>query len=127
MTAFDPAGPLPTGTQVIEASAGTGKTHAISGLAVRYLADGGATTRMNLGVGHGNSVKEIVDAAARATGRQVPARYAPRRAGDPPELVADPGLANRTLGWKAQWTDIEAVIRSAWAWHQSRAESVEKA
>jgi UDP-glucose-4-epimerase GalE len=95
--------------------------------ALRYLADGGKTTRMNLGVGRGNSVKEIVDAAERATGRKVPARYAPRRAGDPPELVADPALANRTLGWKAQWTDIEAVIGSAWAWHQSRAESAEKA
>jgi UDP-glucose-4-epimerase GalE len=89
--------------------------------ALRYLLDGGATTQMNLGTGRGYSVKEIVEAARRATGKDVPVRYAPRRAGDPPVLVADPGLANRTLGWQAQWTDIDAIISSAWAWHQKYA------
>jgi UDP-glucose-4-epimerase GalE len=87
--------------------------------ALRYLEAGGATTIMNLGTGRGHSVKEIVEATARAVGREVPARYAPRRAGDPPVLVADPALAERTLGWRAQWTDIEEVIASAWAFHQA--------
>ena len=86
--------------------------------ALRHLDRAEGFAAMNLGTGRGQSVKEIVEAVRRATGREVPARFAPRRPGDPPVLVADPSLAERTLGWKAKWTDIEAVIASAWAFHQ---------
>ena len=89
--------------------------------AVRYLEGGGDTIAMNLGVGRGYSNKEIVDAVGRATGKPVPFRKAPRRPGDPAELVADPTLARTTLGWSAQWTDIEAVIETAWRFAQRRA------
>jgi UDP-arabinose 4-epimerase len=85
--------------------------------ALRYLVTGGGTMALNLGTGRGHSVREIIEAARRATGREIVVRYAPRRAGDPPELVADASLAQKTLGWSAQWLDIEAVIASAWKWH----------
>ncbi len=85
--------------------------------ALRYLIAGGGTTALNLGTGRGHSVREVIDAAKRVTGRNIPVRYGPRRAGDPPELVADASLAQKKLGWSAQWLDIEAVIASAWKWH----------
>jgi UDP-glucose-4-epimerase GalE len=89
--------------------------------ALRYLEAGGGTIAMNLGVGRGYSNKEIVDAVGRATGRAVPYRKAPRRPGDPAELTADPSLARRTLGFDPRWTDIEAVIATAWRFAQARA------
>jgi UDP-glucose 4-epimerase len=88
--------------------------------ALRHLLGGGASDQINLGVGRGYSVKEIIDATARVAGREVPHRFAPRRAGDPPKLVADPSRAAAVLGWRAKWTDIDAVIATAWAWHQSQ-------
>jgi len=91
--------------------------------ALRYLEAGGDTIAMNLGVGRGYSNKEIVDAVGRATGTPVPFRKAPRRPGDPAELTADPSLARRTIGFDPQWTDIEAVIASAWRFAQGRAAS----
>jgi UDP-glucose-4-epimerase GalE len=90
--------------------------------AIRYLKDGGATSAMNLGTGRGNSVREVVEAVERATGRKLPVRLAPRRPGDPPVLVADPTLARETLGWQARWTDLTDTIASAWKWHQRVAE-----
>jgi UDP-arabinose 4-epimerase len=86
--------------------------------ALRYLEKGGDTAAMNLGTGRGFSVKEILQSAERVAGRPVPARFAPRRAGDPPMLIADPSLAKSTLGWEAKWTDIDAIIASAWRWAQ---------
>lgn len=88
--------------------------------ALAYLFEGGATTRVNLGTGTGNSVREVIDAVERVTGRPVPKREVARRAGDPPELVADPSKANSLLGWKPQMSDIDSIIRTAWAWHTRR-------
>ena len=85
--------------------------------ALAYLFDGGQTTQVNLGTGTGNSVREVIDAVERVTGRPVPKREVARRAGDPPELVADPSKANSLLGWKPQMSDIDSIIRTAWAWH----------
>ena len=85
--------------------------------ALAYLFDGGETTQVNLGTGTGNSVREVIDAVERVTGRQVPRREVARRAGDPPELVADPSKANRLLGWQPALSDIDSIIRTAWAWH----------
>jgi UDP-arabinose 4-epimerase len=86
--------------------------------ALRYLERGGETAAMNLGTGRGFSVRDILQAAERVIGRPVPARFAPRRAGDPPQLIADPSLARKTLGWEAKWTDIDDIIASAWKWAQ---------
>jgi len=85
--------------------------------ALSYLFEGGATTQVNLGTGTGNSVTEVIDAVERVTGRKVPKRLVARRAGDPPELVADPTKANALLGWKPKLSDIDSIIRTAWAWH----------
>lgn len=70
----------------------------------------------NLGNGRGFSVKEVVDVARRVSGRPIPAQEAPRRPGDPPELVASAQKAQKLLGWKPQYPDLEAIIASAWEW-----------
>jgi UDP-glucose 4-epimerase len=73
----------------------------------------------NLGLGRGYSVKEIIDAAKKVVGRPFRVDYGPRRPGDPPELYADPSKILRELGWKAEHTDLEAIIASAWRWFQA--------
>jgi UDP-arabinose 4-epimerase len=84
--------------------------------ALGYLADGGASAAANLATGRGYSVREIIAAVARAVGRDVPQREAPRRAGDPPVLVADPSLARSLLGWQAECSDLDTIIGTALAW-----------
>ena len=88
-------------------------------LALEYLEMGGASDYFNLGNGQGFSVKEIIHAAERVTGRSIPFTVGPRRAGDPPRLVASSAKACDTLGWKPAFTSIEEIIRSAWVWHSS--------
>jgi UDP-glucose 4-epimerase/UDP-arabinose 4-epimerase len=77
--------------------------------------DGGA---FNLGTGRGYSVREILAAIETETGLPVPTTRHPRRAGDPPVLVADPAEAARILRFKPRQSDLPTIIRSAWAWHQ---------
>ncbi len=85
--------------------------------ALDYLAKGGDSLRCNLGTGKGFSVKEMIDAAEKVTGQKVPLKYGERREGDPPLLVANPGLAKEILGWEAQCTDVHDLIESAWKWY----------
>ena len=73
----------------------------------------------NVGTGTGTSVKEVIDAARRVTGHEIPAIPSARRPGDPPELWADPTKIMTELGWKPKFTNIEPVIASAWKWHQA--------
>lgn len=89
-------------------------------LALEYLDRGGETTALNLGVGAGHSVKEVIDAAERISGRPIARRAADRRPGDPPVLVADPSRAKATLGWTPRHSDLETVVRTAWKWHSGR-------
>ncbi|HTZ35602.1 MAG TPA: UDP-glucose 4-epimerase GalE [Stellaceae bacterium] len=89
-------------------------------LALDYLARGGASTALNLATGRGYSVREIIAAVAAAAGRAVPHREAPRRPGDPPQLVADPSRALAVLGWRAECSDLETIIGSALAWERRR-------
>ncbi len=84
--------------------------------ALEYLEGGGATTACNLGTGKGASVREIIEAAERVTGKEVPVRYGERREGDPPELVANAAFARETLDWEAKIVDLDQIIGSAWAW-----------
>ncbi len=79
----------------------------------------GTQLKLNLGTGQGASVKQVIDAARQVTGHAIPAETVPRRAGDPPQLVADASLANQTLDWQPKYTDIGAVVASAWNWHQA--------
>ena len=70
----------------------------------------------NLGTGNGLSVFEIVAAARRVTGHPIPLEIAPRRAGDPPRLIADSTRARRELGWKPEFENADAIIDSVWRW-----------
>ena len=73
----------------------------------------------NVGTGVGVSVREVIEAARRVTGRPIEAIERPRRAGDPPALFASPEAIRRDLGWVPRYTEIEAIIESAWAWHST--------
>lgn len=90
--------------------------------ALRHLTSGGESLRVNLGTGRGHSVRDVVDAVRRIGGVPVPVRECPRRAGDPPELVAAPTRAGEMLGWTPRWSDLDTLIASALRWHQQRAE-----
>ena len=86
--------------------------------AIRYLRDGGESDIFNLGNGRGFSVRQMVEAAKRATGQEIRVEMGKRRAGDPAQLIASSEKACRILGWKPQYTDVETVIATAWIWHQ---------
>ncbi|MBR3087273.1 MAG: UDP-glucose 4-epimerase GalE [Kiritimatiellae bacterium] len=79
--------------------------------------ESGAQGAVNLGTGRGFSVREVVESARRVTGRPIPAEVTPRRGGDPDRLVAKVGRASEVLGWKASFTEIDAIVESAWKWH----------
>jgi UDP-glucose 4-epimerase len=80
----------------------------------------GQGIRLNLGTGHGNSVREVIEACRQVTGHEIPTIVADRRAGDPPELVADNQQALKRLDWKPDYTDIRTIVETAWRWHHSR-------
>ena len=73
----------------------------------------------NVGTGRGYSVREVVEAARKVTGRPIEAVERPRRAGDPPELVASADALRRDLGWSPRYPEIEAIVATAWRWHLS--------
>ncbi len=75
---------------------------------------------LNLGTGVGTSVKEIISAAEKVSGKTCPTEYAERRAGDPARLFADNSKAKEVLGWKPEYTNIEDIIRTAWIWETNR-------
>ena len=87
--------------------------------ALSYLRKGGASDVFNLGNGQGFSVREIIAAAEKATGRSIKAEIGARRAGDPAQLVASSEKARSVLGWNPVYTDVEQVIGTAWKWHES--------
>lgn len=88
-------------------------------LAVDHLAGGGESKTYNLGNGKGFSVKEIIENAREVTGHAIPAEVAPRRAGDPPVLIAASDRVRKELGWQPRYTDVKAIIESAWKWHKA--------
>jgi UDP-glucose 4-epimerase len=81
--------------------------------ALRFLSGGGSSTALNLGTGRGQSVRDVIDAVERVTGRTVPRVFAPRRAGDPPRLVAAAKRARRELKWIPQ-RGLDEIVQSAW-------------
>lgn len=72
----------------------------------------------NLGTGKGISVKEIVDACRKITGRPIPVKMCSRRPGDPPALYASGRKAREILGWEPRYSDVETIVQDAWAAHQ---------
>lgn len=88
-------------------------------MALQHLVAGNPSFTVNLGTGQGSSVKEVISAVEQVTGKKVPYRIVPRRAGDPPTLVADPRAAQKLLGWKAKRSLLDSVS-TAWKWMQSQ-------
>ena len=86
-----------------------------------YLLAGGDPLTVNIGTGQGHSVRQVLDAVRRIVGRPFAERSAPRRKGDPPELVAATGRAARLLGWTPRLSDLDSIVATAWAWHSRRA------
>jgi UDP-arabinose 4-epimerase len=87
--------------------------------AMRYLESGGTSAAFNLGTGTGHSVRQVISATEHASGRKVPFKDLPRRAGDPAELVADPREAVRCLAWRPRYSDLKSIVQTAWTWHTS--------
>jgi UDP-glucose 4-epimerase len=85
-------------------------------LGLERLRAGGEGFHLNLGVGRGYSVLEVIAAAEHATGRSVPRRTGPRRPGDPAQLVCDGSAARRVLGWTPRRSDLDTMIADAWRW-----------
>lgn len=88
-------------------------------LAVEYLEGGGESNIFNLGNGVGFSVKEVVETCREVTGRPIPAKILPRRAGDPARLVASSKQARSVLGFKPEFADLRTIVSSAWNWHKA--------
>lgn len=88
--------------------------------AIDYLKNGGESDVFNLGSGSGFSVREIIETARKVTGKEIPVKTEPRRAGDPAILIASSQKARDVLGWTPARENIETIIASAWNWHQSR-------
>lgn len=80
----------------------------------------------NLGYGSGYSVAEVVEMARQVTGRWVSTESAPRRAGDPPVLIASPDKIMRDLGWNPRHSELDRIIESAWRWYQSHPNGYEE-
>jgi UDP-glucose 4-epimerase len=82
-------------------------------------ASGGDSGVYNLGNGTGFSNREVIEAAGRVTGKPIAVREEPRRPGDPARLVAASDRVKRVMGWTPAFTDLEAIVESAWRWHQA--------
>lgn len=89
-------------------------------LALRHLAGGGESFAANVGTGRGHSVRAVIEAVERVSGLPVPRTEVARRAGDPPELVADARKLQTLLGWKPRYPELLTMVEHAWKWHMSR-------
>jgi UDP-glucose 4-epimerase len=88
---------------------------------LQALMNGGIQSQaINLGTGHGYSVREVIDTARRITGKDFSVRETARRAGDPPELVAAVDRAKEILGWTAVESDLDRIVSTAWSWTTRR-------
>jgi len=88
--------------------------------ALTHLAAGKGNLVLNCGYGHGHTVREVIEAVRRVSGRPLAARDAPRRPGDPVELVADSSLMRATLGWQPRHDDLDFIVDTAWRWELKR-------
>ena len=86
--------------------------------ALRYLRGGGESTVLNCGYGHGYSVREVLAAVEQANGEKLNIAEEPRRAGDPPELIAVANRVRDVLGWAPQHDDLDTIVRTALEWER---------
>jgi UDP-glucose 4-epimerase len=89
-------------------------------LALEYLQKDAPSNAFNLGCGKGYSVKEVIAAAERITGKSIKLLETQRRPGDPPMLVASRDKASKILAWRPEYPDIDEIIKTAWNWQMSR-------
>ena len=87
-------------------------------LALDALRGGAASSTFNCGYGHGVSVHEVISTVEKVIGRKLPVRESPRRAGDPPTLIADPSKIRVALNWKPRHDDLSEIVRSALEWER---------
>ncbi|MEO5829498.1 MAG: UDP-glucose 4-epimerase GalE [Rhodanobacter sp.] len=95
--------------------------------ALNYLAGGGASDVLNCGYGTGYSVREVIDAVRRISGVDFPVEEAPRRAGDPPAVIADNARIRRVLHWQPRFNDLDRIVTDAWCWESRHVEDVSHA
>jgi len=88
--------------------------------ALEHLLAGGAGGVVNCGYGEGFSVRDVVNTVKKVTGIDFKVEETDRRAGDPPELVADNALIREWLSWEPRYGDLETIVRTAWEWEKSR-------
>jgi UDP-glucose 4-epimerase len=86
--------------------------------ALTWLRRGGASTTLNVGYGHGYSVRQVLASVERITGRRLKVREAARRAGDPPTLIARADRIRSQLNWQPRLDDLDTIVRTAWNWEQ---------
>jgi UDP-glucose 4-epimerase len=86
--------------------------------ALDYLRKGGTSTTLNVGYGHGYSVRQVLSSVERISGKRLVVREEPRRAGDPPALVARAERIRSVLGWRPRLDDLDTIVRTAYAWEQ---------
>ena len=91
-------------------------------LALKVLLSGGESAVYNLGNNRGHSVREVVEAAQKVTGKKIPVLEADRRPGDPARLIASSEKIKKSLGWKPKYENLETIINTAWVWHQKEAD-----
>jgi UDP-glucose-4-epimerase GalE len=91
-------------------------------LALDHLAADKPSFAANVGTGAGHSVREVIAAVERVSGRTVPRREVGRRPGDAPSLVADARLAQQLLNFQPRYPDLSTIVEHAWKWHSSRSE-----
>ncbi|MHB8156038.1 MAG: NAD-dependent epimerase/dehydratase family protein, partial [Desulfocucumaceae bacterium] len=89
-------------------------------LALKALEAGRPSAIYNLGNERGHSVREVVDAVRRISGRDIVVEEGLAREGDPAVLVASSGKIQKELGWKPQYGDLESIVRTAWEWHRKQ-------
>ena len=87
-------------------------------LALDHLKKDGTSLTLNCGYGRGFSVREVIDTVATVTGRRPPTREAPRRPGDPAELVADAARLRQEFAWRPEHADLEEIVGTAYAWEK---------
>ena len=91
---------------------------AAHGDALTHLRDGGSSLTLNCGYGHGFSVREVIAAVKRVSGVEFKVENAPRRPGDPAQIVADSRPARERFGWQPRHDDLAAIVRDALAWER---------
>jgi UDP-glucose 4-epimerase len=86
--------------------------------ALEYLQQGGESTTLNCGYGHGYSVREVIDAVNRVNGKPINVKEEARRAGDPPALIARADKIRQVLGWKPRYDDLDFIVKTSLDWER---------